>query len=767
MSKGGNHTAPFQQLAAVQAIEVAGVAVLGAGGLRCVPAFLDVYMGQGLAQVPIVQGAPAAGLGSGNIRAHGNGGFFLHGEGEGGIVPDAPAGNGEVLGQLGVAVLHINIGAGIFTYIAALAEQGEVIGAGLQGDALLHGEVHRTVGIIVQGIAAGLWVVRGSLRGSGDGVHTHVRQFKAGVSEQVGMMNGDEAGDGGVALRRTAHSVETGRLHIHGGHILHAPGHGDLHRLTQAVDGGNRFRQNQGIPYGEGQLGIGGGFNGDFRAGGAGLDILINLQRIQGVPVEVEQSLVVHGGAAVPDTGVFGIVFTGKGGGPAGAILLPQLPVFFHLGGVLVPGEPGNVADGDPGGFPIEHTHAGFAHVFHSLSHVGQKQGLSLGAEGIAAAVVASRTDGIGMAVAVFQGEGPGGFRHDDLLAVGVCHLLQHGGQIVQGAVPVGIPGGGENIVIHLIGIELLGEVGIVAGTLGIGEVDGNQDIPIVFSGNLPDGLGAGGEQLGTVGPVAFAADGVGGFVAHLNHAHIHTGVQQGLQALISIGFNGISLIVQGVVLPGLGHLLLAGVCPEVGVMEVDEDLHAGVGGPLAHGHGSLYIAVAAAVAVALGIEGIVPHTQTDPVGAAGSQEVKEALTIQFFAVKIIELRAAVQNGQNRGHVHAPHELAVGALDVRHINGCLHRIRILDNDAAGALNAQVVQIAPVFCRNGAGQGEGHFRFLGQRKGKGFVCPDIPSGGGDFAGLRKGLTASIGYPGCQPAGSRGTGDVKQDGVLAGG
>ena len=89
------------------------------------------------------------------------------------------------------------------------------------------------------------------------------------------------------------------------------------------------------------------------------------------------------------------------------------------------------------------------------------------------------------------------------------------------------------------------------------------------FGEHLPDSLGAGGEQLLQIEPGLFAAEGAVGLVADLHHAHIHLGLLQLLEAIDGVRIEGLGLFLDAHAIPGLGHHLLAGVGPEIGIMEV------------------------------------------------------------------------------------------------------------------------------------------------------------------------------------------------------
>ena len=665
----------------------------------------------------------------------------IHGEDDLRVLPDGPAGQREALPDgrdLGAADLHVDVlicgSLGV-----ALGEEGEAVGAGLQMYGLR--ELHRAaVGVVeVDALAAAVRIVAGTAAAR-EGIHAHVGVLKAGVLQQIGGQHGDRGGGlGGAQLigegHRAGDRVDAHSIHVHRGQGLGVPFHGLVFAPAHVVGDLDGLGQGKGAALLQGDLHSLYRFNLLFdQVLGADHHVLPGPERIQHLAAKVEHGLVVHGGSAEPPSRVVGIVFRGIGGGPAGAELLPLCLVGGEDGIVQIPLRVIGILDGDPGVLPVEHADAGLAHGGDGLGGRHQFISLALNREGICvAAVVVAGADGVVPAVSVVQSPGPGGFRYHDLLAVGVCHLLENGGQIFRGAVPVGIPGGGKDVVVYVVAVQVTRLGGIVVGSLRVGEVNRHQDRMLIFRGDLTNGRRACGEDLRLVGPAGFAADGIGGLVADLDHAHVNAAVQQGLQAVVGEGVHCLDLLVNRESRPGLWSLLLAGIRPEVGIMEVNQDLHARVGGPLAHLQGGVDVTVAAAVAVALGVKGIVPDPKPDIVEACACQQVKEALAGQLAAIVVIELGPGVDNGEIGGNVGASHEIrGVHAADLLHCHrGGMVQLDLSRGDGAGADKLQVVQVRPVPGGNGAREPEGDFRRLGEgeflhRGGE----PDVPAAGGD-------------------------------------
>ena len=253
------------------------------------------------------------------------------------------------------------------------------------------------------------------------------------------------------------------------------------------------------------------------------------------------------------------------------------------------------------------------------------------------------------------------GLGHHDLLLI----LGRHGGklglQVLQRAVPVGVVGGGEHVVVHLVAGQHVGELGVVPG-LGVGEVDGDEHIGIEGADRLAP-RPVDGAHLGHGG---LPADALGGLVADLDHGDIRPGVPDELQALGGVGFDLGRLAVLVQVRPGLGGLLLGGVRPEVGVVEVHQELQAVFGRPGADLAGGLGCAVAAAVAVAVLVEGVHPDPDPDAVEAAVGQDLEHVLGL---AVEVFIDDAALLLGQEARHVRAQEEILGQAVDLLHVQG--------------------------------------------------------------------------------------------------
>ena len=240
--------------------------------------------------------------------------------------------------------------------------------------------------------------------------HGPILVLEAVVFEIVGLHHIHVA-QGGLAAAGAVDHVLTHGLGVHRGDLRLVPGYLRLRTGAVGEDGGDGLGQGQIFPHPQSHHRAVQGvrLNGGAAAGAEEPE---GLQGFQGVPLEVEQGLVVTGAAAVVLARVGGVVLPGVGAGPAAAELLP-------LGAALRPVRPGH---GYPARLPVEHAHAA-GHGGHRGRHVSKLPALALDGEGVGLVVFQLLADGVGAAVPVLGGVGPLGLGHHDLLTV----LLRHG----------------------------------------------------------------------------------------------------------------------------------------------------------------------------------------------------------------------------------------------------------------------------------------------------------------------------------------------------
>ena len=108
--------------------------------------------------------------------------------------------------------------------------------------------------------------------------------------------------------------------------------------------------------------------------------------------------------------------------------------------------------------------------------------------------------------------------------------------------------------------------------------------------------------------------------------------------------------------------------------MEIHQQFHAILCGTLAYFHRIVDIAVAAAVAVALRIVGIVPDTDTDIIDAVLAQDLVDIL---FRAVEVKKLHTALFQRGNAGGIHAHNKIIGQILYLLHIQSIGTDLRFL------------------------------------------------------------------------------------------
>ena len=124
--------------------------------------------------------------------------------------------------------------------------------------------------------------------------------------------------------------------------------------------------------------------------------------------------------------------------------------------------------------------------------------------------------DGVAVTVGVVERVGIRGLGDHGVFAVFVGGVAEHLGEIRQAAVPAGIIGGGEHIIINIVLCEKIREPFHGAGVLGIGKVHGDSDALVKGANRRSAGL----EKRGAVGVLVRAGDAGGDLVADLHHAY-------------------------------------------------------------------------------------------------------------------------------------------------------------------------------------------------------------------------------------------------------
>ena len=365
------------------------------------------------------------------------------------------------------------------------------------------------------------------------------------------------------------------------------------------------------------------------------VDIAEYIKRIERLAVRRKERLILPAGAA--EILCVGIVFLRRFICPAAAVLLPEL----HGSAVIA-------ADGQPRRLPVEHADA---HAVRDgcdrAEQIVEVGCLSLCADRIfhIAAEVFLAADRIDAGIVIFHGICPRGLRDECFFAVCCGDIAEHGSQILQRAVPVGIVGCCEYVIIHMILMHHFRKILHIGSLFGIRKMQRDEHIRIVFA----DGFCTGVPELCKVAPDAVApvpvgeqhaAHAGGCLVADLHHCDLRAGFAKLFQCLRSIAVDRVRLLLYAVGSPCLRGFLLCGIRPEIGVVEIDKQLQSGSGTALCDRLGMRGIIRAAAVGDA-GVRGgrIIPDAHADAVDAGICERDKDIL---FFAAAVIEFHAAL-----------------------------------------------------------------------------------------------------------------------------
>ena len=242
--------------------------------------------------------------------------------------------------------------------------------------------------------------------------------------------------------------------------------------------------------------------------------------------------------------------------------------------------------------------------------------------------------------------------------------------QIIHGAVPVGIKGETHNIIIDFFYLQPGKQRIQFLHIINIRVMYSNENFFAGIRCRFPDGFAACGQKFSDICHIRLTGHTVVDLVTDLYHTHIHTGIQKLCQAFQSEVIESIGLFFNIHAFPCLGNKLLLGVGPEIGIMEINADLHAIFRGTLSQSDGGRHVIIAAAVTVAVLVIGIIPDPETDIVHTGLCQCHKNIL---FFPIKIIIFHAAVLQSQHGRSVHTTVKVIGNAVDRLDKNGRLLR----------------------------------------------------------------------------------------------
>ncbi len=227
------------------------------------------------------------------------------------------------------------------------------------------------------------------------------------------------------------------------------------------------------------------------------------------------------------------------------------------------------------------------------------------------------------------DGVGVGGlgvdFGHDEMeLGVASCEVGEVGFPAGGGALPALVAGESEDVELDAVGegvVDPGAGDGVVAAFV---DVEHGEDFGI----DLFDG-GGGVEELGELVPVFGGASAVGAvgheaggdFISDLDHVGLCAGVFELLDDVAGVVVGFLDEVGEGEVFPRGGGELFAGVGPGVGVVEVEEEFHAGGFDAFGHGDGVGEVAEAGGGVGAIargGFGGIDEEAEADVVEAVG-----------------------------------------------------------------------------------------------------------------------------------------------------
>ena len=293
--------------------------------------------------------------------------------------------------------------------------------------------------------------------------------------------------------------------------------------------------------------------------------------------------------------------------------------------------------------------------VYQRIRKVGYHVRLSLGGEGVAFQRIIAY--GIAGKVAVQGRVGVGGLHYQHFFAVSVRYVRQHRAQVIQAAVPEGVPAGGEHVVIQGVYFQLFSKVFELFRIFRIGEMQRGERIRVY----LPDGIQPRVHKGYDAGPAGLAAHPPVGLVARLHHAHIHAVFLKRGKGRQGELIHRLCLFFCAHACPGFGRHLLSGIRPEVRVMKVHYQFKARFCAPEADLNKGIQIADASAVGPSFRVVGIVPQAGAD-VGYAVLLKQREY--IRLVPVKVIKARAAVFQRDDGRQIHAEYKIIGHAPDV-------------------------------------------------------------------------------------------------------
>ena len=153
-----------------------------------------------------------------------------------------------------------------------------------------------------------------------------------------------------------------------------------------------------------------------------------------------------------------------------------------------------------------------------------------------------------------------------------------------------------------------------------------------------------------------FPGDPVVGFVAYLNHTDLGAVILEVIKRAEGVFVKLLLLLAYGKTAPFLGSLLLAGIRPKIGIVEVNQKLHAVFRCAFSDFGGGFEVVVSSAVAVAAAVKRVVPYANANVVYSAVTQNLEDILR---FAAAVLKGDSCLFERYHRRNVHSPNEARV------------------------------------------------------------------------------------------------------------
>ena len=172
----------------------------------------------------------------------------------------------------------------------------------------------------------------------------------------------------------------------------------------------------------------------------------------------------------------------------------------------------------------------------------------------------------------------------------------------------------------------------------------------------IPHGFVAAFEQVADLVHIGLAAEMAVGLVADLHHADVAAGIRDRRQhpacPLVDLAGQRVMIVRS----PVFRALLLGRVRPEIGILDIHQQLHAVLRRTPADLAGSCHVVVAASVAVTIAVIGFIPDTHPDVVDIVVIEHLEQVRLVPGF---VMENDPGFLDGDDGGNIHATNRLTV------------------------------------------------------------------------------------------------------------